>query len=36
MEPRTYGNIHWYYAKEFAEGFWEYEEYAEQPLPRPE
>ncbi len=34
--PRTYGNIHWYYAKEFAEGFREYEGYAEQPLPRPE
>jgi len=24
--PRTYGNIHWYYAKEFAKGFWEYED----------
>jgi len=23
--PRTYGNIHWYYAKEFAKNFWEYE-----------
>ena len=23
--PRTYGNIHWYEAEEFAEGFWEYE-----------
>lgn len=23
--PRTYGNIHWYIAEEFAEGFWEYE-----------
>jgi len=22
--PRTYGNIHWYYAEEFAKGFWEY------------
>lgn len=22
--PRTYGNIHWYKAEEFAEGFWEY------------
>lgn len=22
---RTYGNIHWYYAEEFAKGFWEYE-----------
>lgn len=22
--PRTYGNIHWYEAEEFAEGFWEY------------
>ncbi|MCK5278654.1 MAG: hypothetical protein KAK04_08950 [Cyclobacteriaceae bacterium] len=22
--PRTYGNIHWYVAEEFAEGFWEY------------
>ena len=21
---RTYGNIHWYYGKEFAENFWEY------------
>ena len=21
---RTYGNIHWYYAKEFAQNFWEY------------
>ncbi|KKK86042.1 hypothetical protein LCGC14_2767190, partial [marine sediment metagenome] len=24
--PRTYGNIHWYYAEEFAEGFYEYPE----------
>lgn len=24
--PRTYGNIHWYYAEEFATGFLEYEE----------
>lgn len=24
--PRTYGNIHWYVAEEFAEGFWEYED----------
>jgi hypothetical protein len=24
--PRTYGNIHWYYAEEFAKDFWEYEE----------
>ncbi|MCK4920010.1 MAG: hypothetical protein KAS71_03130 [Bacteroidales bacterium] len=23
--PRTYGNIHWYYAEEFAKGFLEYE-----------
>ncbi len=23
--PRTYGNIHWYYAEEFANGFKEYE-----------
>jgi hypothetical protein len=23
--PRTYGNIHWYYAEEFANGFLEYE-----------
>jgi hypothetical protein len=23
---RTYGNIHWYYAEEFAKGFMEYEE----------
>ncbi len=22
--PRTYGNIHWYEAEEFAKGFWEY------------
>jgi len=24
--PRTYGNIHWYYAEEFAEDFYEYPE----------
>ena len=24
--PRTYGNIHWYYAEECAEGFYEYPE----------
>lgn len=24
--PRTYGNIHWYYAEEFAKGFMEYKE----------
>ena len=32
--PRTYGNIHWYYAEEFAEDFYEYPSSSVSNIPR--
>jgi hypothetical protein len=32
--PRTYGNIHWYYAEEFAKGFYEYTSLSVSNIPR--